>query len=356
MCTHSSWVTFEVGMKRRLRQSVFWLMKRFCSRSHKENDRTDTSKCFSQFENFPCVFAAECNPLTICASAQRVEQPGVLGSFPGVTEQIRYHPFQSGKNLTKRAFEQNPVILFDLNHFTTSLTVDQMIPFARAVGLEVEVSSYGLLEDMLFKANVVQSAAVCPPNGGQSLFLSQDASTFLKSVTSDLSCSLLIITELSVQPHADGRFSAAVTVRGHLGSYGPSVIPTTGTAIEQTEIEGSMTLGKLRAKLVSQTKKMENMTFVATVLVGETQFPKIPCEIYSVFTVGCVNKSSTWIWVRWRSWNNVYHVSTICCCIRSFASNFSRECSRTWFSCLVRWKVSRRKKCLYGLWRSRTWL
>ena len=42
--------------------------------------------------------------------------------------------------------------MLDPYHTTTSLSVDQIVQFASAVGLEVTLAFYGLLEDLLFLA------------------------------------------------------------------------------------------------------------------------------------------------------------------------------------------------------------
>ena len=66
-------------------------------------------------------------------------------------EKSRYYPSQSAKSLLKEFFELNPPTHLGPSHPTTSFSADQMIQFARAVGLEVSLASYGLLEDLLLK-------------------------------------------------------------------------------------------------------------------------------------------------------------------------------------------------------------
>ena len=46
----------------------------------------------------------------------------------------------------------NPPTHLDPSHPTTSFSADQMIQFARSVGLEVSLASYSMLEDLLLKA------------------------------------------------------------------------------------------------------------------------------------------------------------------------------------------------------------
>ena len=48
----------------------------------------------------------------------------------------------------------NPPTHLDPSHPPTSFSADQMIQFARAVGLEVSLASYGMLEDLLLKTRV----------------------------------------------------------------------------------------------------------------------------------------------------------------------------------------------------------
>ena len=45
----------------------------------------------------------------------------------------------------------NPPTNLDPSHATTSFSADQMIQFARAVGLEVSLASYSMPEDLLLK-------------------------------------------------------------------------------------------------------------------------------------------------------------------------------------------------------------
>ena len=67
-------------------------------------------------------------------------------------EKSRYYPSQSAKSLLKDFFELNPPTHLDPSHLTTSFSADQMIQFARAVGLEASLASDGMLEDLLRKA------------------------------------------------------------------------------------------------------------------------------------------------------------------------------------------------------------
>ena len=67
-------------------------------------------------------------------------------------ERTKYYPNQSAKSLLEDCFELNPPTCLDPSHPTTSFSADQMIQFARAVGLEVSLASYSMLEDLLLRA------------------------------------------------------------------------------------------------------------------------------------------------------------------------------------------------------------
>ena len=67
-------------------------------------------------------------------------------------ERTKYYPSQSAKSLLKEYFELNSPTHLDPSHATTSFNADRMIQFARAVGLEVSLASYSMLEDLFLKA------------------------------------------------------------------------------------------------------------------------------------------------------------------------------------------------------------
>ena len=67
-------------------------------------------------------------------------------------ERTKDYPSQSAKNLLDEFFELNPPTHLDHSHATTSFSGDQLIQFARGVGLEVSLASYSMLEDLLLKA------------------------------------------------------------------------------------------------------------------------------------------------------------------------------------------------------------
>ena len=67
-------------------------------------------------------------------------------------EKTKYSHGPSARNLLIEYFELHPPTHLDSSHATTSFSADQLIKLARAVGLEVSLASYSMLEDLLLKA------------------------------------------------------------------------------------------------------------------------------------------------------------------------------------------------------------
>ena len=67
-------------------------------------------------------------------------------------EKTKGYCSQSAKSLLKEYFEVNPPTHLDPSHPTTSFSADQMIHFARVVGLETTLASYSMLKDLLLTA------------------------------------------------------------------------------------------------------------------------------------------------------------------------------------------------------------
>ena len=63
----------------------------------------------------------------------------------------KYYPSESARTLLKECFADNPPVQLDPHQQLIGLSSDQMIQFARAVGLEVSLATFGMLEDVLLK-------------------------------------------------------------------------------------------------------------------------------------------------------------------------------------------------------------
>ena len=112
-------------------------------------------------------------------------------------ERTKYYPSQSAKSLLKEYFELNPPTHLDPSHATTSFSADQMIQFARAVGLEVSLASYSMHEDLLLKARGGNRAYPMTSRylTGRSPFPSVAGSSMGNSVASRSAYSLPTLTE-----------------------------------------------------------------------------------------------------------------------------------------------------------------
>ena len=93
----------------------------------------------------------------------------------------------------KGFFEHNPPTHLDPTHQTTSFSADQMIQFARAVVLEVSLASFGMLEDLLLKTNLIGRGG--GKASSRSVYSSRAGTSVGDSVASQSVCLLPTITE-----------------------------------------------------------------------------------------------------------------------------------------------------------------
>ena len=63
----------------------------------------------------------------------------------------KYYPSESARTLLTECFADNPPVQLDPHQQVTGMSSDQMIQFARAIGLEVSLATFGMLEDVLSK-------------------------------------------------------------------------------------------------------------------------------------------------------------------------------------------------------------
>ena len=56
----------------------------------------------------------------------------------------KYYPSESARTLLKECFADNPPVQLDPHQQLTGMSSDQMIQFARAIGLEVSLATFGL--------------------------------------------------------------------------------------------------------------------------------------------------------------------------------------------------------------------
>ena len=107
----------------------------------------------------------------------------------------KYYPSESARTLLKECFADNPPVQSDPHQQVTGMSSDQMIQFARAVGLEVSLATFGMLEDVLLKIGGKSGRSVGEKGSGQSASLGKSGSTVMESVASRSFSSLPTITE-----------------------------------------------------------------------------------------------------------------------------------------------------------------
>ena len=143
--------------------------------------------------------AQELGPDSRVVSSDGMVRVPTVGSSGGVPDcnaaRTKYYASQSAKSLLKDFFEHNPPTHLDATHQTTSVSADQMIQFARAVGLEVSLTSFGMLEDLLLKANLIGSGRGGGMASSRSAFSSRAETSVGDSVASQSVYSLPTITE-----------------------------------------------------------------------------------------------------------------------------------------------------------------
>ena len=124
--------------------------------------------------------------------------PAVSGATaqPGLgVGRSKYYPSESARTLLKECFADNPPVQLDPHQQLTGLSSDQMIQFARAVGLEVSLATFGMLEDVLLKIGGKAGRNVGGKGSEQSALHSSSVSTVMESVASRSFYSLPTITE-----------------------------------------------------------------------------------------------------------------------------------------------------------------
>ena len=124
--------------------------------------------------------------------------PAVSGATvqPGLgAGRSKYYPSESAGTLLKECFAVNPPVQLDPRQQVTGMSSDQMIQFARAVGLEVSLATFEMLEDVLLKIGGKTGRNVAEKGSEQSAARSRSGSTVMESVASRSFYSLPTITE-----------------------------------------------------------------------------------------------------------------------------------------------------------------
>ena len=113
--------------------------------------------------------------------------PAVSGATvrPGLgAGRSKYYPSESARTLLKECFADTPPVQLDPHQQVTGMSSDQMIQFARAVGLEVSLANFGMLEDVLLKIGGKTGRNYGEKGSEQSVSRSRSGSTVTASVAS----------------------------------------------------------------------------------------------------------------------------------------------------------------------------
>ena len=94
----------------------------------------------------------------------------------------KYYPSESARTLLKECFADNPPVQLDPHQQVIGMSSDQMKQFARAVGLEVSLATFGMLEDVLLKIGGKSGRSVGEKGSGQSASLGRSGSTVMEKV------------------------------------------------------------------------------------------------------------------------------------------------------------------------------
>ena len=182
----------------------------------------DTDYGTSELESIARRRVGDLSGGRVCETAES-DVPGFSGATvqPGLgAGRSKYYPSESARTVFKECFSDNPPVQLDPHQQLTGLSSDQIIQFARAIGLEVSLATFGMLEDVLFKIGKKTGRNAGEKGSGRSVSLSRSGSTVMESVASRSFYSLPTITEsfdsdrlagdLSQQPCSSRQADAAL--------------------------------------------------------------------------------------------------------------------------------------------------
>ena len=111
----------------------------------------DTDYGSSELESIARRRVGDLSVGKVCETAES-DLPGFSGATvqPGLgAGRSKYYPSESARTLLKGCFADIPPVKLDPHQQLTGMSSDQMIQFARAIGLEVSSATFRMLEDVL---------------------------------------------------------------------------------------------------------------------------------------------------------------------------------------------------------------
>ena len=157
----------------------------------------DTYYVTSELESIARRRVGDVSEWRVCEAAG-LDLPGSSGATvqPGLgAGRSKYYPSESARTLLKECFADNPPVQLDRHQQLTGMSSDQMIQFARAIGLEVSLATLGMLEQVLLKTGRKTGRSIGERGSGQSASLGRSGSTVVESIASRSFYSLPTITE-----------------------------------------------------------------------------------------------------------------------------------------------------------------
>ena len=205
--------------------------------------------------------------------------PAVSGASvqPGLgAGRSKYYPSESARTLLKERFADNPPVQLDPHQQLTGMSSDQMIQFARAVGLEVSLATSGMLEDVLLKIGGMTGRNVGGKGIEQSALRGRSGSTVMESVASRPFHSLPTITESFDSDRLVGNLSQQPCS----SRQADAILGFSRTEVNEfNDTDSLKTLGQIRSdarKKVSCTSGHEK--------VGRTQFRPVGQMVVGLFS------------------------------------------------------------------------
>ena len=136
-----------------LLKDVLWLVCHAGQSFPSSSRPGDTDYGTSQLESIARRRVRDVSERRVCEAAG-LDLPGSSGTTvqPGLgAGRSKYYPSESARTLLKECLADNPPVQLDPHQQLTGMSSDQMIQFARAIGLEVSLATFGLLGDVLLK-------------------------------------------------------------------------------------------------------------------------------------------------------------------------------------------------------------
>ena len=174
-------------------------------------------------------------------------RPAVSGATvqPGLGDgRSKYYPSEFARTRLKECFADNPPVQLDPHQQVSGMSSDQMIQFARAVGLEVSSATFGMLEDVLLENGGKTGRNVGERGSGQSVSHSRSGSTVMESVASRSFYFLPTITE----SFDSDRFVGSLSQQPCSSREADAVLGFSRTEVNEFKDTDSLkTLGQIRS-------------------------------------------------------------------------------------------------------------